>query len=84
MQFVMALACRLYRFTPEEALYAATAGGAQALALTDRGALAPGLLADLQIWSVQSLDDVIYRLGANAVETVVKRGQVHDFQPKQL
>ena len=58
MQLVMALACRLYRFTPEEALYAATAGGAQALALTDRGALAAGMLADLQIWSVQSLDDV--------------------------
>lgn len=77
MQFVMALACRLYRFAPAEALYASTAGGAQALGLADRGALAPGRLADLQIWNVGSLDDVIYRLNANAVETVVKRGRVY-------
>ena len=80
MQFVMVLACRLYRFSPEEAFYAATVGGAQALALTDRGALAPGMLADLQIWSVQGLSDVIYRLGANVVEMVIKRGQVYDFR----
>jgi imidazolonepropionase len=76
MQLVMALACRLYRFTPEEALYAATAGGASALALTDRGTLKPGNLADIQIWAVPGLDDIIYRLGANAVEIVLKRGQV--------
>jgi imidazolonepropionase len=76
MQLVMALACRLYRFTPEEALYAATAGGASALALTDRGTLKPGNLADIQIWAVPGLDDIIYRLGANAVEIVIKRGQV--------
>ncbi len=76
MQLVMALACRLYRFSPEEAFYAATAGGARALGLSDRGALAPGNLADVQIWNVPSLEDVIYRIGHNAVAQVIKRGQV--------
>lgn len=77
MQFVMQLACRLYAFSPAEALYASTVGAAQSLGLADdRGSLAPGKLADLQIWDVPTLDDVIYRLGSNVVETVVKRGQV--------
>jgi imidazolonepropionase len=76
MQLVMQLACRLYRFSPEEALWAATAGGARALGLDDRGTLEPGRLADIQIWDLPSLEDVIYRLGHNAVETLVKRGKV--------
>jgi imidazolonepropionase len=84
MQLVMALACRLYRFSPEEALVAATAGGAQALALTDRGTIEPGKLADLQLWAVPSLDDVIYRLGSNAVSMVIKRGRVFEFGGQQL
>jgi imidazolonepropionase len=76
MQLVMQLACRLHRLSPEEALLAATVGGARALALDDRGALAPGMLADIQIWDLPSFEDVIYRLGNNAVETVIKRGRV--------
>jgi imidazolonepropionase len=79
MQFVMQLACRLYRFSPEEALYAATVGGARALGLADRGSLAPGQLADLQIWNLPAFEDVIYRLGNNAVEAVVKRGRVYEW-----
>ena len=76
MQLVMQHACRANGFSPEEALLAATVGGARALALEDRGALAPGLLADIQIWDVPSYEDVIYRLGNNAVEMVIKRGAV--------
>jgi imidazolonepropionase len=79
MQLVMQFACRQYRFAPEEAMLAATVTGARALGLTDRGALAPGLLADIQCWRVGSLEEVIYRLGANAVTQVVKRGKVHAF-----
>jgi imidazolonepropionase len=78
MQLVMQLACRLYQFSPAEALYAATAGAARSLALDhDRGSLEPGKLADIQIWDVPTFEDVIYRLGNNAVETVIKRGQVY-------
>lgn len=80
MQLVMQMACRLYRLSPDEALYAATAGGARALALTDRGTLAPGQLADLQIWDLPSFEDVIYRIGNNAVQAVIKRGKVYSFE----
>ncbi len=78
MQFVMQLACRLYRFSPEEALLAATVGGARALGLSDRGTLEAGQLADMQIWRLPSFEDVIYRLGNNAVERMIKRGRVYE------
>jgi len=77
IQFVMQLACRLYRFSPAEALLAATWGAAKALGLeNNRGTLEVGKRADMQIWSVPSLDDVIYRLGNNAVETVIVQGKI--------
>ncbi len=77
MQLVMQLACRLHRLSPAEALCAATAGAAKALGLDhDRGTLEPGKLADIQVWNVPSLEHVIYRIGSNAVQTVIKRGRV--------
>jgi imidazolonepropionase len=76
MQLVMQFACRQYRLSPEEALYASTIGGAKALGLTDRGTLAPGQLADIQIWNIPTFEDVIYRLGNNAVEMIIKRGKI--------
>ena len=79
MQVVMQFACRMYRMSPAEALLAATVGGAKALGLDDRGAISAGMLADLQIWNVPTFADVIYRIGNNAVEGVVKRGKVYDF-----
>jgi imidazolonepropionase len=79
MQVVMQLACRLYAFSPEEALLAATANAARALGLTDRGVLAPGRLADIQVWDLPAFEDVIYRLGNNAVTTVIKRGRVYSL-----
>ena len=76
-QFVMALACRLYRMSPAEALWAATRGGALALRLhADRGALEVGKLADLQVWDVPRYEHAIYRLGGNVVSRVIKRGKV--------
>jgi imidazolonepropionase len=80
MQLVMQLACRIYCFSPEEAFYAATAGAAQAVGLAvDRGSLEPGKLADIQVWDIPTFEDLIYRLGNNAVSLVVKRGKVYEF-----
>ena len=75
-QFVMALACRLYGMSPEEAIWAATRGAAQALRLDgDRGSIEVGKLADLQIWDVPRFEHVIYRLGGNVVGQVAETRQ---------
>jgi imidazolonepropionase len=75
MQFVMALACRLYRMSPVEAIIAATKGAAMALGLeSDYGSLEEGKYADFQIWDVPGYEHVIYRLGSNVVGQVYKKG----------
>jgi imidazolonepropionase len=83
MQLVMQLACRQYQFAPEEALLAATVGAARALALSDRGSLQATLLADIQVWDIPSFEDLIYRLGSNAVSMVIKRGKIVVGEEKQ-
>jgi len=80
MQVVMQLACRLYGLTPAEALRCATLNAARAIGRgDDRGSLEAGKLADIQLWNVGSLDEVIYRIGNNAVEAVVRRGKLYKF-----
>jgi len=76
MQLVMQLACRQYQLSPEEALLAATRQAARAVGLADRGALEAGKLADIQVWDLPAFEDLIYRLGNNAVSMVIKRGKV--------
>jgi imidazolonepropionase len=76
MQLVMQFACRQHRFSPAEALYAATVGGARALALHDRGALTPGMRADIQVWDIATFEEVIYRLGSNVVAGVIRGGEI--------
>jgi imidazolonepropionase len=73
----MVLACRRHRLSPEEALLAATAGAAQALGRERQiGTLAPGKLADLQIWDVPAFEDYIYRLDRNPIVGLIKGGHV--------
>jgi imidazolonepropionase len=77
MQFVLQLACRNHGMSLEEALLAATWGAAKAIQRENRiGCLAPGYQADLQLWELAELEDLIYRIGNNAVRTVIKNGQV--------
>ena len=76
MQFVLILACRQYGMTPEEALYGATAAGAKALQMDDRGILAPGKKADLQIWDVDTYEDIFYKYTLNPVACIFKNGEL--------
>lgn len=77
MQLVMVFACRNHAISPEEALIASTINAARAIGReSEIGSLEPGKLADIQIWDLPGLEDVVYRIGNNAVETVIKRGRV--------
>jgi imidazolonepropionase len=63
----VALAVREMGLTPAEALYAATAGGAAALARDDVGVLAPGRRADLAVLDAPSYLHLAYRPGVPLV-----------------
>jgi imidazolonepropionase len=72
MSFCIALAVRELRMTPEEALAAATVGGARALRREDVGRLAPGARADAVILDAAGYADLVYRPGVPLVaETLV-------------
>jgi imidazolonepropionase len=74
MSFVIAVACLEMGLTPEQAVWAATRGGALALELPDRGRVVPGAVADLAILDADGYQHIPYRPGTNLVSTVVKRG----------
>jgi len=60
----MALACRLFKLTPEECLAGTTREAALALGLDgDRGTLEIGKRADIAIWDVSHPRDLSYWLG---------------------
>ncbi|MCW0212206.1 MAG: imidazolonepropionase [Pseudonocardia sp.] len=61
--FMIALAVREMGLTPAEALWAATAGGAQALRRTDIGVITPGSRADLTVLDAPSHLHLAYRPG---------------------
>ena len=64
MPFVVQLACRLYKFSPAEAIRAGTLHAAMALNRADRiGSLEPGKQADIAIFPFDRYEDMAYRLG---------------------
>lgn len=69
-QLALALAVRLNRLTPAEALTACTVNAAHALGLADRGALAPGQRADLLVLEGPAWLELPYTLGRNPVREV--------------
>ncbi|HSM02128.1 MAG TPA: imidazolonepropionase [Acidimicrobiia bacterium] len=75
MPLVIALACLEMGLTPEEAVWAATLGGARSLRLDDRGAAVPGALADLAILEAPSYLHIPYRPGTDLMWRVMKRGE---------
>lgn len=76
MPLVLTMACSQMGMEPLEALYAATAAGAQALRLEDgTGTLLPGAPADLVLWRCAALSEIPYRFGAPPIESVWKRAK---------
>jgi imidazolonepropionase len=74
MSFCIALAVRDMRMTMEEALAAATIGGANALRRDDVGRLAPGTRADAAILDAETYADLVYRPGVPLVATTLVGG----------
>ncbi|MEV0604450.1 imidazolonepropionase [Streptomyces sp. NPDC050315] len=74
MPFCIALAVRDMKMTPDEAIWSATAGGAQALRRTDVGRLTPGSRADLALLDAPSHVHLAYRPGVPLVTEVWRAG----------
>ncbi len=72
-----ALAVRDLRMTADEALQAATLGGARALRRTDVGHLAPGARGDALVLDAPSNAHLVYRPGVPLVAAVVEAGVLH-------
>jgi imidazolonepropionase len=72
--FCIALAVREMGMTPDEALWAATAGGARALRRDDVGRLSPGARADAVLLDAPSHLHLAYRPGVHLTAAVWSRG----------
>ena len=75
MSLCIALAVRDLRMTPDEALAAATLGGAAALRRTDIGRLSPGARADAVVLDAPSPAHLSYRPGVPLVAATFASGR---------
>jgi imidazolonepropionase len=76
MPFVVALSCAELGLTAEEAVRAATRGGAAALRRPDLGRLTPGAAGDLVVLHGAGYVDLAYHPGMDRVAAVVVGGEV--------
>ncbi len=74
MPLMIALAVREMFMTPEQALWSATKGGAQALRRNDVGHLSVGAKADFVILKESSYIHLAYRPGVNLIDEVWQHG----------
>jgi imidazolonepropionase len=81
MPYVVQLACLVYGLSVEEALRAATQGGAHSLRRSDVGHLTAGARGDLAILGVEHEADLVAHLGAPAVARTVIGGAVWPTRP---
>jgi len=74
MPFIIAVAVREMHFSPEQALWSATMGGAKALRRDDIGHLFEGARANFSILNADSYIHLAYRPGVQLVEQVWRDG----------
>jgi imidazolonepropionase len=79
MALCIALAVREMSMTVEEAVGAATVGGAQALNRSDIGRLAPGCRGDAVILDAPSAAHLAYRPGVPLIAATVLGGELHPW-----
>jgi imidazolonepropionase len=75
MSFCIAVAIRDMGFSPEQAVWSASLGGAKALRRSDVGALSVGMGADLVVLSAPSFRHLGYRPGVDQISQVLKSGK---------
>ncbi len=78
LPFVIALAVREMGLSVDEAVFAATRGGARALARDDVGHLAPGARADLVVLDAPRAAHLAYRPGEALVARTLRAGVATD------
>lgn len=72
---ILNMACTLFHLTPEEALAGVTCHAAQALGLqTSHGSLAVGKCADMVVWDIESPIELVYAIGLNRCDQIIKNG----------
>jgi imidazolonepropionase len=76
MPFVVAVACSALGLSAEEAVRAATRGGAAALRRSDLGHLTPGAAGDLVVLEGEHYVDLAYHPGMDRIAAVVAGGEV--------
>lgn len=77
MQFIIALACRLYRIPVLTAIKMATLNAAKAMGLADSvGSLETGKLADLILYDIEDYRELGCSFGTNMAKVAVKAGRV--------
>ena len=76
MSFCIALAVRDLRMTLEEAVFAATVGGARALRRKDIGRLVPGCRADVAVLDAPSPAHLAYRPGVPLIAATLSAGAI--------
>ncbi|MDP9463065.1 MAG: amidohydrolase family protein, partial [Actinomycetota bacterium] len=70
------LAVRDMKMTIDEAIWAATAGGAAALRRDDIGRIIPGARADLVVLNTANPIDFVYRPGVPLVASTIVGGSI--------
>ena len=75
MPFCVALAVRDMGFSPEQALQAATSGGAKALRRSDIGGLSVGMRADFVVLNAPSYIHLSYRPGVDIIDSTWLAGK---------
>ena len=77
MQFMLTLSGIYMHFTVEEAIKAATIGGAMALDLQERvGSIEPGKKADILLFDVPDYRYIPYNYAVNNLKMVIKGGKI--------